>query len=624
MSEISAAGAAAGDAATAVRRRRSVWALPPGESAIASVGIAIAAVLLAAMAASALWSVRTQQASDRRVREQHVRALGTVLAQSVEVMLSRGELSATRRLLADAGREHELERCRIVLPDGRVLADADPSRITAQVLPVAWSLPVTSEPVQETSATIHLSLPLLIEGRGGAELELAASALPALADLWQTHAGLAVIGAAALGCLLGVYRRTRSKLRAVGALRDALLAMHRGEDEPAVLELSPTLGPEAQTWNRLMEERQGLRRQQLHRRAQEGGERKELGGDLQAACDVLAQGLMLVDGQMRVRYANGAAAVFLQSRPEQLVGADAAKVVTDAGVLEAIRAAADGSSRKRSSFDLQKNGSADEGVLRFGVRPARRGDAASAVVTVEDITQQKVAEASRKTFVAHATHELRTPLTNIRLYVETAIDEGEQDPQTRSKCLNVINAETRRLERLVGEMLSVSEMEAGSFKLRADDVRLDALLEELEADYAAQAADKGVALTFHLPPKLPVLQGDRDKLALALHNLVGNALKYTPAGGSVDVRVASDERQLTFEIKDTGIGIAEQDLPQIFEQYYRANDERIAGIVGTGLGLTLAREIARLHGGEVTAMSALDAGSTFTLAVPVVAGGGES
>src|SRR6185436_8456189 len=116
-----------------------------------------------------------------------------------------------------------------------------------------------------------------------------------------------------------------------------------------------------------------------------------------------------------------------------------------------------------------------------------REDSAAAMVVIEDITQQRAAEESRHAFVAQVTHELRTPLTNIRLYVETAIDEGESDPKLQSKCLNVINAEARRLERIVGDMLSVAEIEAGSLKLRSDDVQLETLFAELKDDYTPQA-----------------------------------------------------------------------------------------------------------------------------------------
>jgi signal transduction histidine kinase len=111
------------------------------------------------------------------------------------------------------------------------------------------------------------------------------------------------------------------------------------------------------------------------------------------------------------------------------------------------------------------------GVLRFSIRAIGRDDAAGAVVFIEDITQQRIADESRNSFVAQATHELRTPLTNIRLYVEQAIEAGEGDATTRANALNVINQESLRLERIVSDMLSVSEIEAGSIKLRSDDVR---------------------------------------------------------------------------------------------------------------------------------------------------------
>jgi signal transduction histidine kinase len=210
-------------------------------------------------------------------------------------------------------------------------------------------------------------------------------------------------------------------------------------------------------------------------------------------------------------------------------------------------------------------------------------------------------------------------LTNIRLYVESAIEDGENDAATRAKCLNIINSETRRLERIVGEMLSVSEIEAGSFKMKRDDVRLDALFAELQADYQQQAEEKKVKLRFNLPPKFPVLQGDRDKFMLALHNLIGNALKYTPEGGQVSVNVEISRGQLTVAVTDTGIGIAPEDQSRVFERFYRAKDPRVAKITGTGLGLTLAREVARLHGGDIVLESEMNRGSTFTLTIPAPA-----
>jgi signal transduction histidine kinase len=168
-------------------------------------------------------------------------------------------------------------------------------------------------------------------------------------------------------------------------------------------------------------------------------------------------------------------------------------------------------------------------------------------------------------------------------------------------------------------MLSVAEIEAGSMKLNSDDVRLEPLLEELKAEYAAQAAEKQLSLAFELPPKLPVIRGDRDKITMALHNLIGNALKYTPAGGNVRVKVDSNETSVVVRIEDSGIGIAADEMERIFEKFYRAKDRRVAKITGTGLGLALAREVVRMHGGDITLESQLDRGSTFTMRLPATA-----
>ena len=167
-------------------------------------------------------------------------------------------------------------------------------------------------------------------------------------------------------------------------------------------------------------------------------------------------------------------------------------------------------------------------------------------------------------------------------------------------------------------------------KLQEGDVRLDALFDEVRTDFAEQSRQKEITLRFDLPPKLPVIRGDRDKIVLAIHNLVGNAVKYTPAGGEVVVRAFEAGGELAVDVKDNGIGIKPEEQEKIFDKFYRAKDKRINNITGTGLGLALAREVARLHGGDISVESQVDRGSTFTLHLPVRApaegasGGGAS
>ncbi|MCC6679086.1 MAG: hypothetical protein IT436_18330 [Phycisphaerales bacterium] len=444
--------------------------------------------------------------------------------------------------------------------------------------------------------------------------------------------GACVVGGQGLTMVWAWYRWRRRRLRALGAIREALAAYGAGETDDAALRLAASFGPAGEAWNRLLEERRELaERLRTQRVSDELSARHARGGDTQVLCDALWQGLLLVDDKMTVRYANGAAAVLLQARREQMVNAEAARVISDRQVLAAIRDVAAGRSKPRGALEVRRGpggaavtggtgGAEPQGVLRFHVRPIRRNDAGAALVVIEDVTQQRAADEARNAFVAQAAHELRTPLTGIRLNVEQIVDEGENDPAARAECINVIGREARRLERIVGDMLSLSEVESGALSLRTDDVRLDALMKELEEEFRAPALDKDMKLRFDLPPKLPVIQGDRDKIVLAVHNVIANAIKYTPAGGEVSVKVVEDGPGVVIEVADNGIGIKEDEIEMVFEKFYRAKDRRVASITGTGLGLALARQVVRLHGGDITVKSHLDKGSTFTIAIPAVAG----
>lgn len=591
-----------------------------GESVIASSGLAVVALLVAAVGATAWWTLRTQRAAASTARFEQVRAVANLLARSAESMLAADQLGALRSQVWQAARTYGLRRCRIVLPDGQVVAAADPARITAEHLPRRWvDAPVGARTEASMPDLVSLRYPLAVSGRGLARLEVTAGVEYPAWMYWRTQTGIGSIAALAMTGLLLVYRRLRYRLRAVAAIREALLEFQRGQTAPAALAVSTSLGAEAGSWNRLLEEREQMRKQLSLDRARESlGCRREAKGDLAAGCDALSQGTILVDEKGRAKFVNGAGAVFLKARRDDIVGADIAEFIHSQEVVESIRATAAGRGCPRTTVEVEQRDDGHVGVLRFSVRPVRRGDSAAAMIVIEDVTQQRVAEEARNAFVAQATHELRTPLTNIRLYLETALDATENDAGLRGKCLTIISQETRRLERMVGDVLSIAEIEAGSLKLNQDDVRLEAVFEELRADYEAQAKEEEIAVQYNLPPKLPVLQGDRDKIVLALHNLMGNALKYTPEGGQVTVTVEASADRLVVEVADTGIGIAEEELERIFEKFYRSRDRRVADCKGSGLGLTLAREVVRLHGGDITVESELDHGSTFTLTLPLL------
>jgi signal transduction histidine kinase len=595
-----------------------------GESSIALLGAGLAVILICSAAASGWWTVHKQREAAHAAAVAQVLAVSSVLGDGLESLLTGGDLSAARQLLASAAQQHKYTQLRLTLADGSIIADADPANINTEKLPAQWPTSKAGAAEQQTvgERSVELRRPVQAAGRGTAELRVTAPIDLKDARVWESQVGLAVIGAVAMFGLLVLYRFGRDRMRAMGAIREALLAMNSGETNAGVLTLSDDLGPEAAAWNDLLTQTTALRQLNLGESARQSlGERRRSSSALDEAFDVMSQGLLLLDEQMRIKFANGAAAVYLQAEQQKLIGQDARTAIAEPKVAELLRGWAGGESRRRIGFETQRGegqeAASTGGVLRWSIRPMRKDDTASVMIVIDDITQQRVAEEAQHQFLAQATHELRTPLTNIRLYVESALEDGENDPTLRAKCLNVINTETRRLERIVSDLLSTAEIEAGSLKVKRDDVHLAEMFDELMHDYEAQAREKNMILTFNLPPKLPTIHADRDKITLALHNLIGNALKYTPDGGSVSVNVDVDNSKMVVDIVDTGLGISEEDQHRIFEKFYRANDRRIANITGSGLGLALARDVVRLHGGDICVQSALEKGSTFTLTLPV-------
>jgi len=589
-----------------------------GESAVVVAGVIVLAVFLTTMSAMAWNLVHAQRDVAREASGRHLRAVGDLLAKTTDALLAANEMSTLRCVITEAGVNHNLDSCRIVLPDGSVIAAAEPSRITLATLPDSWPGSAGAKTESLDGEMLSLSYPIDVPKRGPVSLEIVVPIAGIAGTAVRGKTAAAVISGLGFISLLLVYRHARRRLRAIGSIRRALLAMKAGEEEAAALEVSPAFGAEAEAWNQLLADKENLKKRAALEQARDSLlSRSGADSEIRAACDSMPHGLMLIGNDMRAIYANGAASVLLQTTPERLVGAAMDELGADEKVIEAIHNAAKGPTYKRTIVEIEREGSTGNSTLRFIVRPVRREDLGIAMVIIEDITQQRVAEASRNSFLAQATHELRTPLTNIRMYVEMALEDGQDDPVATGKCLNTINEESRRLERIVSDILSISEIEVGSFKLKRDDVRLEVLFEQLKADYEPQTREKQVELNFDVPPKLPVLHADRDKIALALHNLLGNALKYTPADGRVTLHASVDDQKVTIDVTDTGIGISEDDMARIFEKFYRAKDKRIHNITGSGLGLALAREVIRLHGGDIAVESELNKGSTFTLTLPI-------
>jgi two-component system phosphate regulon sensor histidine kinase PhoR len=270
--------------------------------------------------------------------------------------------------------------------------------------------------------------------------------------------------------------------------------------------------------------------------------------------------------------------------------------------------------------ELGRSGDMSQGVLRvarFPLRTTEQTTGRGHIWSVRDITQQKLADQMRNQFVYSATHELRTPLANIKAYAETLGRVDAMDVEKQKEFCNIINAEATRLARFIDDLLSISRMQAGSLALDRQPTDLERLLNETIEHVRPQMVQKNIAFETSLPEKLPELNLDKDKIAVALVNLLGNAAKYTPPGGRVGMTVEVTAQQIHVHVEDSGIGIAVEDLPKLFDKFFRSSDPRVQEETGSGLGLSLAQEVVRLHGGRITVHSELDKGSKFTMSLPI-------
>lgn len=605
----------------------SSWVVGRGKGPQFAVGASLTGLLALTLCAGGAWTFYTHARASREGEVRGLSVTATTMTHAAEQMLASDDASGLQHLILECAIDAGLDGATLALDGVGVVADKAIGNVAVREVPTSWGVAGAASPGDETriaNNTITLTRRLQVAGKGEGTLTLIRKYTPPVLGDFNAQVGLGGIaaGIAVVGYL--VFRSLRSRMRGLGAISEALhqaSAFAPGELPAAAMRISDELGDDAIMWNRLIADRDtAVARRDIESAAMRQQMPGGTGGDTATAFDALWMGLIVLDGECKVRAINGAAAVFLKHPRQEIVSRDLSAYISDKSVMEAVEGVVKGRTKQRTVVETtiadEFKGS-EQTILRMTVRPMRKEDGAAALLVVEDITQQRVADDSRNAFVAQATHELRTPLTNIRLYLEQLVEEGDNDPLVKARCINAISQQARRLERTVGDMLSVSEIEAGTFRLHADDVRLETLFDELREDFSASATDKEIEFTVELPPKLPQLNADRDKIAMALHNLVGNAMKYTPTGGKVMVRVSDDGHTLRVDVTDNGIGISEEEQELIFDKFYRSKDKRIGSITGSGIGLALARQVVRLHGGDIRVQSAIDKGSTFTLTVPL-------
>nr|WP_240951368.1 ATP-binding protein [Caldanaerobacter subterraneus] len=237
------------------------------------------------------------------------------------------------------------------------------------------------------------------------------------------------------------------------------------------------------------------------------------------------------------------------------------------------------------------------------------------VYVMHDITEQHKLDQMRKEFVANVSHELRTPLATIKSYVETLL-YNDVNTEYSKKFLRIIETETDRMTRLVKDLLLLSKMDSEENSLKLEPCDFNEIVKNVVNSLSIEATKKGHNVILNLSETLQKVNVDKDKVEQMAMNIINNAIKYTPEGGVIEISTAYDEEGVTFTVKDNGIGIPKEDLPRIFERFYRVDKARSRELGGTGLGLSIVKQIVELHKGKVKIESELGKGTVVTVQLP--------
>lgn len=257
-------------------------------------------------------------------------------------------------------------------------------------------------------------------------------------------------------------------------------------------------------------------------------------------------------------------------------------------------------------------------TLKAHIAPIiQNGQIEQIVIVFHDITSLRQLEKIKTDFVANASHELRTPVAAIKGFAETLLDGAMEEKKLRERFIGIIDKEADRLIRLINDLLDLSSLEAKETEIEKQPTDVGQLLKDCITSLNNKAKERDIQITTDIPDNLPKVIANPDMLMQAFINLLDNAIKYTNLGGEVEVGAVVNDGYLMIKFKDTGIGIPKEDLPRIFERFYRVDKARSRDVGGTGLGLSIVKHIMEQHKGYIYVQSEVAKGSTFWLTLPL-------
>jgi two-component system phosphate regulon sensor histidine kinase PhoR len=339
----------------------------------------------------------------------------------------------------------------------------------------------------------------------------------------------------------------------------------------------------------------------------------------QTILGAMEDGLLVVDARSRVTLMNPTFQKLFELR-DPAVGVPLVEAVRHATLDQLVAETLLTGEAMRSELSLADSRTHSERHVEVSAVPIKNADdeVTGTVVLFHDITELKQLDQIRRDFVANVSHELRTPLSILRGYIEVLFDEPQTSREELTRILSIMERHSKRLQRLVDDLLSLAQLESSHAELEISVVRMDELFNNLIRDWKEKLTGKNLKVIVDLPSETSVLRADGTRLEEALHNLLDNAVKFSPDNGQIRLRGTRCDSNVVLSVADNGIGISKEHLPRIFERFYRADKARSRELGGTGLGLAIVKHIAQLHGGRVEAESELGRGTTIRIVLPQV------
>ncbi len=417
----------------------------------------------------------------------------------------------------------------------------------------------------------------------------------------STALSLGALAVAALACAAAILyswslrRRVRRMESFVARILDP------DSQEPALPEASSETGAIEAALNRTAVELRGL----IGKLRLESSRRE-------AILASMVEGVLAVDHDLRVTFCNHSFARAAGASWPVAEGVPLLNLVRDPGLLDLLTRVIQSGAPVRQRLEL---GGSEGRSFEIQVAPAVSGSSRGAIAILHDVTDLERLERVRRDFVANVSHELRTPLTAIRGYAETLLDGALDDKENNRKFVEVIKAHAIRLNNIASDLLTLSGLESGK-PMKMEQTSVRKAVENALRTVEAEARLRDVRISCQEIGDFSVTAG-QDRLEQALLNLLDNAVKFNRPGGEVRIEAArSPEGRVLISVSDTGLGIPSEDLPRIFERFYRVDKARPREVGGTGLGLSIVRHIIERMGGTIKVESELGKGTTFTISLP--------